>query len=143
MTPSHWPPGACYHVITRGLAYDSQSYLQSITDPVGRLTRVTSDAVGRPLTQTLPDGRVIQPGHDLNGNITSLTPPARPAHTFDYTPVDLERQHTAPPVTGGGTNQTARAYDADRALTALTRPDGAAVTFAYDTAGRLTTTTFP
>ncbi|MDE2179981.1 MAG: tandem-95 repeat protein [candidate division NC10 bacterium] len=127
---------------TMTLAYDSQSYLHSISDPLGRITSFTYDAVGRPLTQTLPDGRVIQSGYDLNGNVTSLTPPARPAHTFDYTPVDLERQYTAPPVTGGGTNQTARAYDADKALTALTRPDNAAVAFAYDTAGRLTTTTF-
>ena len=141
MTPSHWPPGACYHVMTRGLAYDDQSYLQSITDPVGRITSFTSDAVGRPLTQTLPDGRVIQTTYDANGNVASLTPPARSAHAFDYTPVDLERQHSAPPVFGGGTNQTITTYDADRALTALTRPDGDAVAFVYDTAGRLTTTT--
>jgi RHS repeat-associated protein len=127
---------------TTTLAYDGQSYLHAITDPLGRVTSFTYDAVGRPLTQILPDGRVIQPGYDLNGNVTSLTPPSRPAHTFDYAPIDLERQYTAPPVTGGGTNQTARAYDADRALASLTRPDGAAVAFAYDSAGRLTTTTF-
>jgi RHS repeat-associated protein len=126
---------------TTTLAYDDQSYLQSITDPLGRITSFTYDAVGRPLTQTLPDGRVISFGYDLNGNVASLTPPSRPAHAFDYTPLDLERQYTAPAVTGGGTNQATRAYDADRALTALTRPDGAAVAFAYDTAGRLTTTT--
>jgi len=126
---------------TTTLTYDATSDLQSITDPAGRVTSFTYDAVGRPLTQTLPDGRVIQSGYDLNGNLTALTPPVRPAHTFNYTPVDLERQYTAPAVTGGGTNQTARAYDADRALPALTRPDGAAVAFAYDSAGRLTTTT--
>jgi YD repeat-containing protein len=127
---------------TTTLTYDSQSYLQSMTDPLGRITSFTYDAVGRPLTQTLPDGRVIQSGYDLNGNVTALTPPSRPAHAFDYTPVDLERQYTAPPVPGGGTNQTATAYDADKAPMTFTRPDGAAVAFAYDPAGRLTTTTF-
>jgi len=101
----------------------------------------TYDAFGRPLTQTLPDGRVIQTTYDANGNVAALTPPSRPAHTFDYTPVDLERQYTAPPIIGGGTNQTTTAYDADKMPTTLTRPDGAAVAFAYDSAGRLTTTT--
>ncbi len=126
---------------TTTLAYDANSYLQSSTEPLGRVTSFTYDAVGRPLTQTLPDGRVIQTTYDANGNTTSLTPPSRPAHTFDYTPIDLERQYTAPPVTGGGMNQTTKTYDADRALTTFTRPDGAAVAFAYDPAGRLTTTT--
>jgi len=127
---------------TATLAYDGQSYLQSITDPLGRVTSFTYDAVGRPLTLTLPDGRVIQSGYDLNGNMTSLTPPGRPAHTFNYTPVDLASRYTAPAVTGGGTNQTTTAYDADQAPTTLTRPDGVAVAVAYDTAGRVTTTTF-
>jgi len=123
------------------LAYDGQSYLHAITDPLGRITSFTYDAVGRPLMQTLPDGRVIQTTYDANGNVAALTPPSRPAHGFDYTPIDLERQYSAPPVTGGGTNQTTKVYDADRALTALTRPDGASVALAYDSAGRLTTTT--
>ena len=127
---------------TTTLTYDATSYLQSITDPVGRMTSFTYDAVGRPLTQTLPDGRAIQTTYDANGNVTALTPPSRPAHTFNYTPVDLERQYTAPPVFGGGTNQTTTIYDADKAPTTLTRPDGDAVAFAYDSAGRLTTTTF-
>ncbi|WP_337288533.1 RHS repeat-associated core domain-containing protein [Candidatus Methylomirabilis sp.] len=128
---------------TTTLAYDSQSYLQSIIDPLGRVTSFTYDGVGRPLTQILPDGRVILSSYDLNGNLTSLTPPSRPAHAFDYTPVDLEQQYSAPPVSDGGTNQTTRAYDADRALTALTRPDNGTFAFAYDTAGRLSTLVTP
>ncbi|MFZ9396112.1 MAG: hypothetical protein ACO25F_08650, partial [Erythrobacter sp.] len=38
-----------------------------------------------------PGGRI-----DDNGNVTSLTPSGKPAHTFGYSEVDLETSFTAP-----------------------------------------------
>jgi len=34
--------------------------------------------------------------YDANGNVTSLTRPSRPAHMFNYTPVDLESAYHPP-----------------------------------------------
>jgi hypothetical protein len=37
-------------------------------------------------------------GYDGNSNLTSLTPPGRPAHAMAYTPVNLLERYTAPSV---------------------------------------------
>jgi YD repeat-containing protein len=93
--------------------------------------------------QTLPDQREITYTYDPNGNVTSISPPGRPAHVFEYTTVNQEKQYTAPSVNGGGTQQTQYTYNADRQLTLITRPDGQSVQLAYDSAGRLQTQTLP
>ena len=58
----------------------------------------------------LPDGRQIRYSYDSAGNVTSITPPGRPAHAFTYTPVDLEEDYV-PPDVGAGTNLTRRLPD--------------------------------
>jgi RHS repeat-associated protein len=86
---------------------------------------------------------VIQTTYDANGNVASITPPSRPAHSFDYTPIDLESSYT-PPDLGIGTVATTYTYNADRQLTQITRPDGQGVTMSYEpTTGRLSTLTEP
>jgi YD repeat-containing protein len=117
--------------------YDSNSYLDTVTDSLGRVTGFDHDAVGRVTAQTLPDGRVITYSYDTNGNLTALTPPGRPAHTFTYTSVDLQATYTAPSVNGGGANQTTYAYNADRQLELITRSDGKTIDINYDSAGRI------
>ena len=75
--------------------------------------------------------------------MASITPPSRPAHTFDYTPVDLEATYI-PPDLGIGNVATTYSYNLDRQLTAITRPDGQTLTLDYEpTGGRLTTLTAP
>ncbi len=128
---------------TSTFIYNPQGFLQSITDPLSRTVSFTYDAAGRVLTQTLPDLRVIQTTYDANGNVASITPPSRPAHAFGYTPIDLEASYT-PPDLGIGTVATSYTYNADRQLTAVTRPDGQTLTLDYEpTGGRLSTLTAP
>jgi RHS repeat-associated protein len=128
---------------TSTFTYNPQGFLATITDPLSRTVGFTYDLVGRVLTQTLPDGRVIQTTYDANGNVASITPPSRPAHGFAYTPVDLEDTYT-PPDLGIGTVATTYAYNQDRQLTTITRPDGQSLTMSYEpTTGRLTTLTEP
>jgi RHS repeat-associated protein len=129
---------------TRGssLAYDAQGNLASVTDPIGRTVSFGYDAAGRVVSQTLPDGRSIGFTYDANGNVTSVTPPSRPAHNFAYTPVDLQQSYTPPDVGIGGTT-TRYAYNKDRQLISLTRPDGQGVAFAYDAQGKLASMTTP
>jgi YD repeat-containing protein len=94
-------------------------------------------------TQALPDLREIRTAYDGNGSVASITPPSRPAHTFDYTPVDLEVSYT-PPDLGIGNVATTYTYNADRQLTHVTRPDGQTLTLDYEpTGGRLRSLTEP
>ena len=128
---------------TSTFAYNPEGLLETITDPLSRTVQFTYDLAGRVLTQTLPDLRVIQTTYDANGNVQSITPPSRPAHTFGYTPIDLEASYT-PPDLGIGNVATTYTYNPDRQLTQVTRPDGQTLTLDYEpTGGRLTTLTAP
>jgi RHS repeat-associated protein len=122
--------------------YNTQGFLDSITDVLGRSQSYSYDPAGRVTQQTLPDGRVILFTYDANGNVTSITPPSKPSHSFSHTPVDLESQYI-PPAAGIATPSTQYAYNLDKQLTKITRPDGQAVDFGYDTGGRLSTITIP
>jgi YD repeat-containing protein len=103
------------------------------------VTMATTDA-GRVTTQTLTDGRVVGFGLDDSGNLTSVTPPGRPAHAFTYTPVDLQESY-APPDVGSGSSATVYAYDLDKRRDLVTRPDGEVVDLEYLPDGRLDTIT--
>ena len=126
------------------LAYDAQGNLTSITDPLSRTLGFAYDGAGRVTQQSLPDGRVIQFSYDAKGNVTAITPPGRPAHSFAYTPVDLEQEYLPPdhqPLLPDP--RTTYTYNADRQLTQITRPDGQAVVLNYDSAGRLSSQALP
>ena len=73
--------------------------------------------------------------YDANGNVTSVTPPGRPAHSFQFTSVDLLNTYTPPSVPGGGA--TTYTYNRDHQMTLMTRPDSQTIALAYDTAGRI------
>ncbi len=123
--------------------YDAQGHVQSVSDALGQPVSFGYDTAGRVTTQVLPDSRVIQLTYDANGNLTSVTPPSRPAHSFDHNEVDLGTQY-APPAVGAGTNVTTASYNLDRQLEQITRPDGQTIQYTYDAiSGRLTTVTVP
>jgi RHS repeat-associated protein len=115
--------------------YNANSFVASVTDPLGLKETFTYDADGHMLTATLADGRIIHFTYDANGNLTSLTPPGKTAHMFSYNTVNFPASYTPPVVTGTGA--TTYAYDKDQRLTTITRPDTKTIGFKYDTAGRL------
>jgi RHS repeat-associated protein len=131
------------------LAYDASGFLAGVTDPLGRTVQFTYDLAGRVKTQILPPDapgsspRTIAFDYDHAGNLASLTPPGRTAHTFSYTPIDLPAVYTAPAVTGGGTNTSETAYNKDRQVSSLLRPDSKTISLDFDAAGRTKTLTFP
>jgi RHS repeat-associated protein len=92
------------------------------------------DGAGRVISQTFPDNRVVGFSYDANGNPAGLTPPGRPAHSFAYTSVNLESLYS-PPTVIAGTNSTAYAYNLDRELTLLKRPDGETIQYDYSADG--------
>jgi len=130
-------------VRTSTFTYNPQGFLASLTDPLSRTVSFGYDAAGRVTSQTLPDLRVIQTTYDANGNVASITPPSRPAHTFGYTPVDLEDTYT-PPDLGIGNVASTYTYNQDRQLAQVLRPDGQTLTLNYEpTGGRLSSLTAP
>ena len=122
--------------------YNPSGYLETITDPLHRTVRFNYDQAGRVISQLLPDNRMIGFSYDANGNLTSVTPPGRPQHAFDYTEVDLTKSY-APPNVGAGSNVTNYSYNTERRPTRILRPDGQAIDFNYDNAGRLKNLNLP
>jgi RHS repeat-associated protein len=122
------------------LAYRSDGLLDSILDPLLHRTSFTYDPAGRPISETLPDLNVIGMSFDLNGNITSVTPPGRPAHQFAFTAADQEKDYTPPDV--GQARTTHTDYNLDQQVGNVSRPDGDYITPTYDSVkGRLTAVT--
>jgi len=101
------------------------------------------DLAGRPWRQTLPGGRQVTFGPDPNGNLTSLTPPGRPAHGFSYWPGDALKTYDPPAASiGGPLWPTSYSYDLDGALTQVLLPDASTIVPGYEaTTGRLSTLT--
>lgn len=123
-------------------AYDTNGNVESVTDSTGRRIRFTYDAANRVTATELSDGRVVSFTYDRNGDLTSVTPPSRPAHYLGRTPLRSLARYTAPDA-GQGSDQTSYIYNDDRQLAKVTRPDGQELTFGYDSSGRLDTVTEP
>lgn len=113
--------------------YDPASgYLETITDPLNRVTRYERDATGRVRAQTLPPGnRQVSFDYDKAGNLTAMTPPGRSTYSFTYTPFNAFATFE-PPAIGLPQSQTVYEYNRDQQLTNIRRPDGQVVTFNYN-----------
>jgi len=122
-------------------AYGSDGFVERIVDTQNRATLYQRDLAGRITQTTLPGSRLLQMTYDANSNVTGITPPTKPPHTFNYTPVDLAEHYTPPTVAGIATPATHYAYNRDKQSTRITRPDGQTMDFAYDTGGRLSSLT--
>jgi RHS repeat-associated protein len=125
------------------LAYNPQSYLDTIINPLTQSASFEYDLAARITKQILPDGREIRYTYDDNGNLISLQPPGNSAHRFEYTPINLGAKYLPPAVTGSGTTDTVFTYNIDRQLTQINRPDGQLLLFDYHpTNGKLLHETF-
>ena len=132
--------GSGVEMRTITFSYNTDGYVQTITDPLNHAVNFAYDTAGRVTQQTSPDGSVTGYSYDADGNVAAITPPGRPIHSFSYSPVDLVSAYIAPDV-GTGTNETDYAYNVDRQLSQIGRPGAQKVDFGYDNAGRPTTVT--
>ncbi|HWP04929.1 MAG TPA: hypothetical protein VNN72_04270, partial [Polyangiaceae bacterium] len=121
---------------TTTLKYAS-SYLASQSNALGEKTKFARDAVGRPLTTTLPDGSVLATAFDANGNLVGVTPPEQPEHAFSFAPGDQLLSYDPPKTSTVSKPSTRYAYNGDDQLATVTFPSGGAIQHTYDSAGRL------
>jgi len=76
--------------------------------------------------------------------MTWLTPPGKPSHGMQHTPVDLLASYDPPTVSGSGATSTTYGYNLDRQLESVLRPDGLAIGRTYDPAtGKLASLALP
>jgi RHS repeat-associated protein len=122
-------------------SYDSLDRLANVTDPLLRVQSYVYDDANRVVGQVFTDGSQVGFSYDANGNVTSVTPPGRPEHDFGYTPADLMSSYTPPVV--AGTGATTYEYNLDKQPTVVHRPDGSQIVTTYDSAGRVSTVTYP
>lgn len=124
------------------VVHDGQGRVSSISDPLKRATRFEYDPAGRLTKQVFADGREVLYAYDPNGNLAAVTPPGRAAHRFEYTPADRVRSYLAANIPPGPA-QTTYAYNQDRQLTRVTRPDSKVIEIDYDKAGRVSAMAIP
>ena len=99
---------------------------------MGRSETTYYDSAGRVITQILPNGQQILYSYDASGNLTSITPPGRPAHTFEYTKVNLTDKYTPPEVTDSA-GAIKYIYNLDKQLVSTIFPDSSRINIIYDT----------
>jgi RHS repeat-associated protein len=119
--------------------------LDRILDPDQAPIATFAYEKGRVSAITEPDGesgtRTTGYKHDDNGNLWKLTPPGKPAHTFEHTPVDLVRLYTPPAIAGVANPSTIYVPTLDRRPDVITLPSGEVLDADYDDANRLHTIT--
>ncbi len=115
-------------------SYDTRGRLLSETDPLGRHDSLFYDDADRVTRYVMKNGRSISYAYDANGNLTTVTPPSRPSHGFQYTPINLTSVYDPPGIPGS--KPTHYFYNLERQLDSIVRPDSVTVRFASDSGGR-------
>ena len=118
-------------------SYNTQGFLDSVTDPGNNTTSYSYDQVGRVAGITRPDTTTVGFSYDNNGNMTMLTNPSADNHVFGYNSVNYKTLHQTP--LGDSYSYY---YDKDRRLTQINYPSGFQINNLY-TNGLLTQTQTP
>lgn len=114
------------------LAYNSTTgFLSSITNPLSQTVAFAYDNAGRVVSKILPDLRTIAYSYDANGNISGVTPPGRSIHIFGLNANELPSTYEPPLLSGVTTVQTSYAYNDDKQLTQVTKPNGDSIVYNY------------
>lgn len=112
-------------------SYDVLGNLAQTKDAFGKITQFQYDLAGRVIQKNLPDGSSVKFTYDKNGNLTSLTPAARPTHKFSLNNFELVSQYL-PPLVEGKETGTLYYYNYDKQLTEVKNSDGSSVQLNYD-----------
>lgn len=104
---------------------------EEIEDALSRKVSLERDEALRPTGLVHEDAAKSAYAWSPMDDLLGLTPPGKPAHRMTYGKDGLEASYTAP-----GSPLESSAYDADRALTAISHEDASLTEVSYDSAGR-------
>jgi RHS repeat-associated protein len=110
--------------------------LESVTDPLGNVTSINSDAVGYPNKVTDPLGRATRHVYSPNGLLLESTDPKGRKTQYEYDPNGKVTK-----VTDARGNATRATYDDQENLASITDADGATETIEHNSAGEVTSKT--
>ncbi|MFY0565416.1 FG-GAP-like repeat-containing protein [Archangium lansingense] len=120
--------------------YDEAGHILTYRDAKGQVSSFTYDVLGRRLTKTLADGKQVrwtydEAGHGAGrGTLTSVMEPSgSESRNYD----SAGRVTSLTKCVTGVCYTSSQSYDVAGRLARVTYPDGEAVTYGYDTAGRL------
>ena len=111
-----------------GFTYNTEGFLETVTDSENRTTTYGYDPMGRITGITRPDNSLLDFIYDDNGNMIVLTNPAGIDHEFGYNKVNNKSSYTTP-LSGS----YSYVYDKDRRLTQKIFPSGKPIKNIYDT----------
>ncbi|HEX8003796.1 MAG TPA: LamG-like jellyroll fold domain-containing protein [Mycobacteriales bacterium] len=137
-TPRGNVTGGTPSAYTWTYGYDLSGNRTSVSHPAAGTTRVTYDALDRPVSTKDALGNTTAVGYDANGNPTTVTDPLTAVTTTAYD--DLDRPVT---VTDPLSKTTTTAYDAMGNRTSVTTPLGHVTTWTYDADQRMATVVEP
>ncbi len=126
----------------RGLryGYDARGRLAVVRDTSGIMTTLSYDTADRLTSVKLPGNRDVGLEPDASSNLMGVTPPGPHEHQFEYTPTDLVDKYRPPPM-GLPHSLTQYAYNSDRQLMRIYRPDGKNVALAFGAGGTVDSVT--
>ena len=127
--------------------YDKAGRRKTVTDPLGRLTEYGYDPYGRlqtvktKPTATDPPSSVTTYDYDLMSNLKFITDARGKVTTFDYDEFNRVKKVTYPPGPPGGPFESFT-YDGAGHLWTRTDRKGVVTTYGYDNTGRLSGKTY-
>jgi RHS repeat-associated protein len=125
---------------TVSYAYNSQGYLQSVTNEVGLVTQFTAwNGRGQPTSMTDPNGVVTNLGYDGVGRLTSIT--VDPAGINAVTSLTYNAVGDITQVTRPNAAYLQLTWNDARRLTTITDNNGATVNYVRDAMGDVTSRT--
>lgn len=118
--------------ITR-MVYDARGNRTTLTDALGRTTTFAYDSFGQLLSLTDPLNHTTRFGYDANGFVNRVTDALSNITSFEYDAIGRLRK-----ITDGEGRATNIAYDNDDRITTITDPAGIVTRYEYDPADNRT-----
>jgi len=120
---------------TSEFTYNSDGYLETKTDSLGRVSYYEYDLAGRVTRKIFEPGtefeKEVSMTYDENGNVETITPPGRTAHSYHYNDVDLSDWYEAPLISGENP-RSQYTYGKGRELLKVEHPNGATIENLYN-----------
>ena len=126
---------------TTRYTYDTSTGQIITTRPDGVNEKRAVDNAGRTVTASVGDGSTVVLGYDSAGRVNQVQPPDGLNFTLGMSGAGRPTAFVPPMVQGDASIETS-SYDKDGQLTAISGLGNRAIAYSYDSAGRLTSSTF-